>query len=230
MIYAIPLFYRISSIDSHISITRLHRAIQSVIMKHNVLHTALYFDINGTIMQHSLNGNTVSDGDDTKSCELEIINLKNDGNDKTIGEILNHCQPFDLSKGRVIYCLILRHYRLTLEKDDLLMNGDMILFNIHHSAFDGTSTSIFLHDFSLTYKNDCLLPMGENTFQYIDYSIYEHQMDMSRVIFGIHNLKDTISNVNCLYQLIDNVHLKTTDPVLPPSLKSLSMMRCQHPF
>ena len=47
MIYAIPLLYRLSSLDSHISITRLYRALQSVIMKHNILSTALYFDNNG---------------------------------------------------------------------------------------------------------------------------------------------------------------------------------------
>ena len=182
MIYAIPLLYRISSVDSHISITRLHRALQSVIMKHTILRTALYFDSNGTIMQHCLNVNTISDSDDMKSYGFSIINLQNDNDrdiDKTIDEILNHSNLFDLSKGHVIHCHILRRYRLSLENDDdLLMNDDMILFNIHHSAFDGASTSIFLRDFSLAYESNCSLPMDDDTIQYIDYSVYEHQIDM----------------------------------------------------
>ena len=172
MIYAIPLLYRISSLGSHISITRLHCALQSIIMKHTILHTALYFDSNGTIIQHCLNVNTISDSDDMKSYEFSIINLQNDKDrdiDKIINEILNHSQLFNLSRGHVIHCHILRHYRLnslSLQKDDdLLINDDIILFNIHHSAFDGASTSIFLHEFSLAYESNCSLPMDDDTIQ-----------------------------------------------------------------
>jgi len=184
MIYAIPLFYRVSSVDSHISISRLHRALQFVIMKHTILHTALYFDSNGTIMQHCLSVNTLSDSDDMKSYRFSIINLQNDNDcdiDKTTNEILNHSNLFDLSKGHVIHCHIVRRYRpnlLSLENDDLLMNDDMILFNIHHSAFDGACTSIFLRDFSVAYESNCSLPVDDHRIQYIDYSVYEHQIDM----------------------------------------------------
>ncbi len=48
MMYVIPLLYRVSSLNSHISITRLHRVLQSVIMKRTILHTALNLDSNGT--------------------------------------------------------------------------------------------------------------------------------------------------------------------------------------
>ncbi|CAF1191290.1 unnamed protein product [Adineta steineri] len=181
MIYAIPLLYRISSLQSHVSITGLQHALQSVIMKHNILRTALYFDSHGTIIQQV---NTVSDSEDMKSYGFEIINLRNDNINKTIDEILNHSQLFDLSKGNVIDCHILRRSRpdyLSLEKDeDLLMNDDMVLFNIHHSAFDGASTSVFLRDLSVAYESSCSLCIDDNTFQYLDYSVYEHQMDLSR--------------------------------------------------
>src|ERR1700749_2422457 len=48
IMYVIPLIYRISSSskDNHISLTRLHRAFQSVIIKHSILCTALYLDSN----------------------------------------------------------------------------------------------------------------------------------------------------------------------------------------
>jgi Condensation domain len=187
IMYVIPLIYRISSSkDSHISITRLHRAFQSVIMKHSILRTALYLDSNGTILQHCFNVNTIND--DMKPYEFSIINLHNDNDceiDKTINEILNHSNLFDLSKGRVIHCHILRRYHsnwFSSQNDDLLMNDDLILFNIHHSAFDGTSTSIFLRDFSLAYETNSSLPIDDDdddAIQYIDYSVYEHQMDMT---------------------------------------------------
>ncbi|CAF1471571.1 unnamed protein product, partial [Rotaria sp. Silwood1] len=56
---------------------------------------------------------------------------------------------------------------------------DLILFNIHHSAFDGASISIFLRDFSLAYETDCSLPLDDEALQYTDYSVYERQMDMT---------------------------------------------------
>jgi NRPS condensation-like uncharacterized protein len=211
MIYAIPLFYRISSLDSHISIARLHRALQSVIMKHSILRTALYFDIHGIIVQQV---NVISDCDDIKSNELEIINLQNNDFNKTIHEIFNRSDLFDLSKGRVIHCHILRRYRLSLENDDddLLMNDDMILFNIHHSAFDGGSTSVFLRDLSLVYESDCSLPIHDddaNTIQYIDYSVYEHQMDM-RLSHDFWQLQLEEYNLQCRLSFpIDRQRLST---------------------
>ena len=83
--------------------------------------------------------------------------------DKTINDIINHADLFDLSQGRVIHCHILRHCRpdddVSFKNDDLLSKNDLILFCMHHSAFDGASTSIFLHDLALAYETNCLLPI-----------------------------------------------------------------------
>ncbi|CAF4166289.1 unnamed protein product, partial [Rotaria sordida] len=184
VIYAIPLLFRVASVNSHISITRIHHALQFIIMKHSILRTALHIDTNGIIMQHCLNVNI--NNDDIKPYGFSIINLHDDRDcdiDKTITEIMNHCDLFDLEKGRVIHCHILRQYHsddnLSFKNDDLLTNGDLILFNIHHSAFDGVSTLIFLRDFSLAYETDCSLSLDGDALQYIDYSVYEHQMNMT---------------------------------------------------
>ena len=184
IMYAIPLFYRISSTTNHVSISRLYHAFQAVITKHSILRTALYLDTNGTIMQHCLDANVIID--DIKSYGFSVINLHDNDDrniDATINEILNHSDLFDLAKGRVIQCHILRQYRrdddLSSKNNDLLTKNDLILFSIHHSAFDGASTSIFLRDLSLAYETNCLLSMDDNTLQYIDYSVYEHQMDMT---------------------------------------------------
>jgi hypothetical protein len=48
---------------------------------------------------------------------------------------------------------------------------------MHHSAFDGASTSIFLRDLSLAYETDCSLPVNDGTLQYIDYTVYERLID-----------------------------------------------------
>jgi len=158
VIYAIPLLFRVSFVKNDVSITRLHRALQFVIMKHSILRTALHIDTNGIIMQHCLNVNI--NNDDIKPYGFSIINLHDDKDrniDKTITEIINNYDLFDLEKGRVVHCYILRQYHpddnLSFKNDDLLVKDDLILFNIHHSAFDGASRSIFLRDFSLAYKN-----------------------------------------------------------------------------
>ncbi|CAF4178253.1 unnamed protein product, partial [Adineta steineri] len=185
--YVVPVLYRISSMHDHVSITRLHHAFQNVIKKHNILRTALYIDdTNGSIIQHCLDTNIILDGG-TKSNGLTIINLHNDDPrhmNEIIREILNQADLFDLSKGRVIRCHILRHCHqsqnsILYENDDLFTEDDHILISIHHAMFDGASVSIFLRDLSLAYQYDDSLYMNENTLNYIDYSVHEHIMDMS---------------------------------------------------
>ncbi|CAF4196999.1 unnamed protein product [Adineta steineri] len=184
--YVIPLLYRLSSMNDHISITRFHHAFQNVIIKHNILRTALYIDdTHGNIIQHCLDANIIFN-DDMQSYGLTIINIYNEGHrhmNEMVKEILNQADLFDLSKGRVIHCHILRHYHqsqdsISCEIEDLLTENDHILITIHHAMFDGASTSIFLRDLSLAYQTDDSLSMDENTLNYIDYSVHEHIMDM----------------------------------------------------
>ncbi|CAF4133676.1 unnamed protein product, partial [Rotaria sordida] len=183
-IYPVALFYRVSSANKHVSITRLYRAFQSVIMKHSILRTALDTDISGTIMQNCLKMDSISDN--MNACGFSIINLHDDKDrpiDKAITETIDYCDLFELAEGRVIRCHIFRAYRqdddLSLKSCNLLTKDDFVLFNIHHSAFDGASISIFLHDLSHAYETDCSLPLDDDALQYIDYSVYERQMNMA---------------------------------------------------
>ncbi|CAF1547328.1 unnamed protein product, partial [Adineta steineri] len=185
--YVIPLLYRLSSMIDHISITRLHHAFQSVITRHNILRTALYIDgANGNITQYCLDANTVLNNN-MKSYAFTIVNFHNDDSrhmNEIIDEILNQSDLFDLSKGRVIRCHILRYYRqsqnsISYENDDLLTENDHILISVHHAMFDGASRSVFLRDLSLAYQSDDSLSVDDNSLNYIDYSVYEHIMDMS---------------------------------------------------
>ncbi|CAF3873126.1 unnamed protein product [Adineta steineri] len=181
-IYVIPSIYRISSMNDHISISRLQHAFQSIIRKHQILRTALYLDTNGTIIQHCLDTNAIIN--DEKSSRFSIINLSDEEHEQNeiVKKILNQSDLFDLSIGHVINCHILRRDQLnhsfTHHNNDLLTKDDLILFTIHHACFDGASTSIFIRDLSLAYQSNDLLPIDDNSLEYIDYSIHEHIMDM----------------------------------------------------
>ncbi len=178
IMYNIPLYYRISSSTNHVSITRLHHAFQAVITRHKSLRTALYLDTNGNIIQRCLDSVVINNNE--KVYGFSVINIPDDDDDfyidKTINGILNHSDVFDLSKGRVIDCHILHHCH---PNDDLLSKNDLVLFNIHHSAFDGGSISTFLRDLSLAYETNCSLPVNDNTLQYIDYAVHERVIDMT---------------------------------------------------
>ncbi|CAF4106072.1 unnamed protein product, partial [Adineta steineri] len=181
-IYVIPLIYRISSMNDHISISRLQHAFQSIIRKYQILRTALYLDTNGTIIQHCLDTNATIK--DKKSSKFTIINLSDEEHEQNeiVKKILNQSDLFYLSRGHVINCHILHQDQLThlftQNNNDLLTKEDLILFTIHHACFDGASTSIFIRDLSLAYQSNDLLPIDDHSLQYIDYSIHEHIMDM----------------------------------------------------
>ncbi|CAF3941566.1 unnamed protein product, partial [Adineta steineri] len=185
--YVIPLLYRISSMHDHVSITRLHHAFQRVITKHSILRTALYIDnTNGDIIQHCLDINIILDGD-AKSYGMAVVNIHNDDRrhmNEMIEKILKQSDLFDLSKGCVIRCHILRHCdysqdHVLCENEDQLTENDHLLISIHHAMFDGASESVFLHDLSLAYQSHDPLSMDGDKLNYIDYSVHEHIMDMS---------------------------------------------------
>jgi NRPS condensation-like uncharacterized protein len=183
-----------------VSISRLSRALQAVITKHNILRTAIYLDANGTIIQHCLDAAVINDHMNAYGFSVMNLPHNNDDDDHHIDEIINglinHSSLFVLSQGRVIHCHVLRHCS---PNDDLLSKNDLILFCMHHSAFDGTSTSIFLHDLSFAYETDCSLPMNDNTLQYIDYAIHERLMDITssqqfwHLQLADYNLKNSLS-------------------------------------
>ncbi|CAF1588962.1 unnamed protein product, partial [Adineta steineri] len=205
--YVIPLLYRISSVNDHVSITRLHHAFQSVITKHNILRTALYLDSNSNIIQCCLDAKIVLN-DEIISNGLTIVNLRNDDHrhmNEIIVEILNQPDLFDLSEGRVIRCHILRHYHqsqanISCANGDLLTENDYILINIHHACFDGASTSIFIRDLSFAYQTDDSLSMDDNSLNYIDYSVHEHIMDMSLSLEFWHSQLERY-NIECSLSL-----------------------------
>ncbi|CAF0888335.1 unnamed protein product [Didymodactylos carnosus] len=89
------------------------------------------------------------------------------------------CSLFDLEQGRVFHCHLIRRSDSSNSNDDLLNQNDLLLFNIHHSAFDGYSQyRLFPQYLHLAYTNT-IYERHQRQIQYIDYSIYERQMNMS---------------------------------------------------
>jgi hypothetical protein len=184
--YVIPSLYRVSSTavttTNPICITRIHQALQAVVTKHKILRTALYLDTNSTVLQRCVDATDINYH--FKPYGFSVLNLaKNDRPmNEIVIEILNQSDLFDLSKGRVINCHILRQYRfhqLASETKDLLTNDDYILFTIHHTVFDGTSVPVFNTDFCRFYENNGSLSVNDHTLQYIDYSVYERVLNMT---------------------------------------------------
>ena len=182
--YVFPLLYRLSSVSTtnHLSITRIRQALHAVVTKHGILRTALYLDTNSALLQHCLDATDMINR--IEAFAFSVVNLRrNDRHiDEIINEILTQSNLFDLSKGRVIHCHIIRqfHYNhLSPHEDDLLTNDDLILFSIHHAVFDGASTPIFLRDFCHAYENNGTFSVNDNMLQYIDYSVHERVMNMS---------------------------------------------------
>lgn len=64
---------------------------------------------------------------------------------------------------------------------DLLYVGDLIIFSIRHEAIDGSSFSIFLSDLVQSYDMDELV-VDPSAISYLDYTIYESQVDRSASI------------------------------------------------
>ena len=116
-----------------------------------------------SLIQHCLDATDINHH--AKPYGFSVINLVNNDRqmNEIINEILNQSDLFDLSKGRVIHCHILRQYRSNhslSHNDDLLTNDDLILFSIYHAVFDGASRSIFIRDLSLAYENNGIIING----------------------------------------------------------------------
>ncbi|CAF1669436.1 unnamed protein product, partial [Adineta ricciae] len=185
IMYAMPSLYRLASVNTNdfLSITRLHDALRRVIIKHSSLRTALYHDADGNIIQRSIDVRTNDAQWDTYKFSVRDVPHDDQQTNEVISEILNQSDLFDLSKGHVINCHVLRRHRpqnrIPNYDDDILKNDDLILFSVHHAFFDGASTLLFIRELSLAYENTTLSSTDENKLTYIDYSVHERLLDMT---------------------------------------------------
>ena len=195
-IYLIPLIFRIASSNEHLSISRLCHVLRAMMHKHHILRTALTFDSDGMIMQHCVDISDIAN--DTTASEYLLTHHQYNHQyhiENTINNIISHVHGFDLSKGHVIQCHVLHHSHAldhpSVEHADVLSNDDLIVFCIHHSAFDGASIGIFCQELTQVYESDSILSTNTDRLQYIDYAVHEHQLDMtSSLEFWRHQLHE----------------------------------------
>ncbi|CAF1354197.1 unnamed protein product [Adineta steineri] len=169
-IYNELLVYKLSS-NTTFCTHRLRQALIFIVAKHTILRTALIYD------EIELKQKVQPTSSDLYSFEVTYIE-----NDDHLKQILydeeTNRSLFDLEQGRVFRCHILR--RSSNNKDDTnLKQNDIILFNFHHTAIDGSSITIFINDLRQALINQQSSYSTEGNITYLDYAQYERMEDWS---------------------------------------------------
>ncbi|CAF3771336.1 unnamed protein product [Rotaria magnacalcarata] len=175
-VYSLPFLYRLT--EGSLSIPHLRGALRQITRKHAILRTSVQLDpINGNLTQYIQPSNaqdwfafctSIIDDDNM----LESI-LSDEMTDQTY---------FDLQTGQIFRCHIVRQRSTIIQdNDDFLHEGDWIIFNFHHIAFDGESEQIFVDDLQKFYCQTENVQVDDlhTALQYIDYSAHERQIDMT---------------------------------------------------
>ncbi|CAF3913759.1 unnamed protein product, partial [Adineta steineri] len=152
-----------------VSIEHIRLSLVSMIQQYTVLRTAIRFNP----MNNQIEQNILPLADEIYSfqhsrgvCTSEQLDrlLTNE----SIGKY------FDVEKGKVLRCHVVQ--RSPENHDDLLYEGDLIIFVIHHVAFDLSSSKPFLKAFEgacwATENQQSVLTMP----QYIDFALYEQAL------------------------------------------------------
>ncbi|MCL2425730.1 MAG: amino acid adenylation domain-containing protein [Oscillospiraceae bacterium] len=169
--YNIPVVLKL---DGRIDIDRLDETIRALCERHEILRTS-FREEDGRLIQ------VVSDNVDlkliTKECKTDV----------EIEELINETvRPFDLETAPP-----LRAYLFHLPTGQ-----DVLLFDIHHIAFDGSSIPIFLDELSKLYNGEMLpaLPL-----QYMDYSAWNNKYDYSKAeTYWLNELKGEEFNTHLM--------------------------------
>jgi len=102
---------------------------------------------------------------------MPLIDLSQGGQDQRERDVQAFARrslqtPFDLASGPLLRLEILR-----LSRDE-----HVLLFNVHHSVFDGPSISVFLGELDALYGASCRAepsPLPEREVQYGDFSVWQ---------------------------------------------------------
>jgi hypothetical protein len=166
-IHNMAFLYRLST-GGTLLITQLRQALQLVVMKHQSLRTSLLFDTDNEVLMQQI----VDTSDDNNKLftfaestfetdeELEDIMYDERGNP-------NH---LDLARGLVFRCHLVHHKQNS--HNNLLREGDAIIFNFHHALFDLPSIDVFVRDLDQAYTIGKLSGDDGTTLRYLDCKCY----------------------------------------------------------
>ncbi|CAF4066371.1 unnamed protein product, partial [Rotaria magnacalcarata] len=157
-------------------VERIRLALLSVLDQHMILRTSVRFnDKSGQLEQQ-----VQPISHDLYSFEhtLGIRSLEQLEAMLTAESVTNH---FNLDQGKVLRCHIMH---IGNDDDDhMLHEDDLLVFSIHHIAFDISSIPPFLTTFTQACKRNKFTQAIHKEAQYIDFTLYEQSL-----------LKDPISN------------------------------------
>ncbi|CAF4095539.1 unnamed protein product, partial [Adineta steineri] len=163
--YVIPLIIKRGSVP----IEQIRLSLVSVMQQHTILRTAIR--INPIRNQIEQNIQPLTD---------DIYSFQH-SRDVSTSKQLDHLltnesigKYFDVENGKVLRCHVVQ--RSADDHDDLLHEGDLIIFVIHHIAFDLSSYKPFLKAF----ERACWVNEYQQSVltvpQYIDFALYEHAL------------------------------------------------------
>ena len=164
-IYNMPFLSHVQ--HGSLSAKRLRHAMELVVLKHAILHSALYFDNDKQELMQRIVAH--EENEELFSCvESRFVN-KDEDLMKIMHDERGNPFHFDLERGIVCRLHIVRS---SSSKSDELTSGDSIIFNFHHSQFDFPSMIVFHRDLAEAYTTGQLNINPENELRYLDCKSY----------------------------------------------------------
>ncbi|CAF3839123.1 unnamed protein product [Adineta steineri] len=152
-----------------ISIGRIHSSLRSVIEQYTILRTAVYFDESNNKIKQQIQPLT----DDIYSFEHSQGILTSERLDDLLTNESTK-KYFDVTTGKVLRCHVVQ--QCTENHNHSLHQGDFIIFNVHHIAFDLSSVKPFVEAFKKACCTDDDCQPVLSIPQYIDFALYEQAM------------------------------------------------------
>lgn len=168
----ILVFYQ--SIKGTISIERLRRALQLVVLQHPILRPSFVFDTSrGCLIQRIVE----SKNDEEELFYFVKSTFNSDIDLKAIIENeLCHHSDFNLLTSHVFRVHIVLYGN---NHTDLLQQGDSLIFNFHKSTFDDQFLNVFLRDLRIAYEYVSISPSTNDVIHYTDCKLEIFSYDVS---------------------------------------------------
>ena len=160
-IYNMPFLSHVQ--HGSLSAKRLRHAMELVVLKHAILHSALYFDNDKQELMQRIVAH--EENEELFPCvESRFVNK-----DEDLMKIMHdeRGNPFHFNLERGIVCR-LHIVRDNSSENDELMSGDSIIFNFHHAQFDFPSMIVFHRDLIKAYTTGQLNIDSDNELRYLD--------------------------------------------------------------
>ncbi|CAF2828704.1 unnamed protein product [Rotaria sp. Silwood2] len=133
-----------------LQVTRLRRALQSVMTRYQSVHTASSFDAEQNRLIQGVNTWTENDSQNNHVFALiESIFKSDEELNAIINNERNNSEHFDLSQSLVLRCHLV--YYKEISQNDELRGYDTLIFNFQQAVFDIDAIEMFLRNLAEAY-------------------------------------------------------------------------------